>query len=351
MKPDSITPTLRLIIDRDALTGNWRALDAISGTASTGAAVKANAYGLGTRNVVPSLRDAGCKHWYVAHWGEVAGVAAMVPANQISVLHGPISSQDAQYARATGVIPVINSIFQAKLWLETGGGACDLMVDTGINRLGIPVADCADPLLASLDVRCLMSHLACADEDSAMNAAQLNKFRGVASQINAAQLSLANSAGIALGADYLFDVTRPGISLYGGVQRSELAGRIRQVVKLQAMIIQMRNLTAGDSVGYNARFTAQCDMRVGVVSIGYADGFLRAWGGKAIFEAEGCPLPVLGKVSMDMVVVDCSGAPDIGEGDFVDIPYDLPAASAQSGISQYELLTMLGQRFERTVPD
>src|SRR5690606_15892382 len=138
--------TLRLRRDSGALAANWHALDAMSRPAATGAAVKADAYGIGAEFAGPVLRDAGCKAFFVAHWSEVADVIAHVPGNQVSVLHGPLTGDDCAYARATGVRPVINSLFQAKLWLESGGGPCDLMVDTGINRLGLAPDQTADPL-------------------------------------------------------------------------------------------------------------------------------------------------------------------------------------------------------------
>ena len=339
-------PTLRLDIDREALAANWRALDRLSGSARAGAAVKADCYGLGVEHCVPVLRDAGCRDFFVAHWSEVPAVLEHVPAARIAVLHGPNSAAEAVFARETGVRPVIDSLHQAQLWNEAGGGQCHLMVDTGINRLGISVEEVSDPLIQQLSVEVLMSHLACADEDSAMNARQLDAFRSVIDRVEHAATSLANSAGIALGSDYHFDLTRPGLSLYGGVPRPELAGEIRQVAHPRAAIIQTREIEAGETVGYNATFTAPRAMRTGVVSLGYADGILRAWGGAA-FSHEGRSLPILGKVSMDMIVIDLSAAPEIGAGDWVELPYDLPIAAQQTAVSQYELLTVLGSRFAR----
>lgn len=340
-------PTLRLKLDREALAHNWRALDRMSGEASAGAAVKANCYGLGVDPCVPVLRDAGAEHFFVAHWSEVEAVALHVPAEQIAVLHGPLDTAEAAYARQSGAIPVIDSLRQAQLWTESGGGRCHLMVDSGINRLGISLHEVGDPLIAALDIDVLMSHLACADEDVPMNARQLADFRSVLPQVKHQSASLANSAGIALGSEYHFDLTRPGLSLYGGVPREELAEDIRQVAYPEAAIIQTRKLSAGETVGYNAVFTTNRDMRVGVVSLGYADGYLRCWTGKGLFEHEGRSVPVLGKVSMDMVVVDLSEAPDLGEGDWLSLPYHLPDAAQQSTLSQYELLTLLGTRYDR----
>ena len=335
--------TLRLKLDHDALAMNWRALDRLSGAARAGAAVKADAYGVGVAKVVPALRDAGTQDFFVAHWSEVEHI----PANQLSVLHGPVHADDCAYARALGVRPVINSLFQAQLWLDSGGGLCDLMVDTGINRLGLPLISISHPLIARLDIDILMSHLASADEDVAQNAEQLRRFGEASRAIPARRRSLANSAGIALGKDYAFELTRPGLSLYGGVPRKELLAEIGQVARLEAAIIQRRDLSAGDSVGYNATFTATRAMRAGVVSLGYADGFLRCWSEKGLLRSNGRTLPLLGRVSMDMVVVDLTEAPDLAEGDWLEVPYHLPDAAAVSGLSQYELLTILGRRFRR----
>ena len=337
-------PSLRLIIDNQALANNWLALDRMSGTARAGAAVKADCYGLGVDRCVPVLWQAGCRDFFVAHWSEVPGVIAHVPANRVAVLHGPQTPVDAAFARETGVRPVLDSLRQARLWGEAGGGPCDLMIDSGINRLGIAPEELADPAVQALDVHTLLSHLACADEDVAMNARQLAVFRDCLPAISHRQASLANSAGIALGGDYAFDLTRPGLALYGGVPRPELAGRIAQVAYPQAALIQTRTIGAGASVGYNATFTAPADMRIGVVSLGYADGILRSWAGAHFLHGER-KLPILGKVSMDMIVIDLAAAPELSDGDWVELPYHLPDAAQQTTLSQYELLTILGNRF------
>ena len=342
-------PTLRLRIDGEALASNWRGLDRLSGTATAGAAVKANAYGIGIAQVAPVLRKAGARDFLVAHWSEVPALIAKVPAAEVAVLHGPMNAQDAAFAIATGVRPVINSVLQARAWLEAGAGACDLMVDSGINRLGVPPVNLADPAIAALQVHTLMSHLASADEDVPQNARQLRLFREISPHIAARRLSLANSAGIALGPDYTFDLTRPGIALYGGVPRPELAPHTDQVVYPQAQVLQLRDLSPGDSVGYNALLTAERPMRAATVSLGYADGFLRCWTGRGVLRSGEVDLPLLGRVSMDMVVVDVTSAPHVREGDWLDVPYDLPRAAERCGLSQYELLTLLGSRFVRSI--
>lgn len=353
MMPETAPPlplppaALRLRLDHAALGANWTALDVLSGAARAGAAIKADCYGLGAAEAVPVLAAAGCRDWFVAHWQEAAEAAQIVPAGQISVLHGPITDAEAAYARALGVRPVLNSLEQVRRWLAAGGGPCDLMVDTGINRLGLRVEDIGDPSVGALEIDTCLSHLASADEDSGQNGAQLARFRAVANAVRARRYSLCNSAGIALGADYHFDLTRPGLALYGGVPRGELAGRIAQVAFPEAAVIQIRQLQAGESVGYNATFTAPAAMRVGVISVGYADGYLRSWSGRGQVLWQGRRLPVLGRVSMDMTIIDLTSAADCCEGDWLGLDYALPGAAAASGLSQYELLTLLGHRFAR----
>ena len=340
-------PALRLRIDRDALAANWRALDRLSGEATAGAAVKADAYGLGIDQVVPTLVQAGCSDFFVAHVGEVPALLAHVPPERISVLHGPLTDADAAFCRAAGVKPVLNSLAQIARWRAVGGGLCDLMVDSGINRLGLEMQRLGDPALAGLEIDICMSHLASADEDVPQNAQQLARFKQARAAVPARRYSLANSAGVALGGDYHADLTRPGLALYGGIPRPELAQHIAQVAYPEAAVLQVRELSAGDSVGYNATFVAPRPMRVGVIALGYADGYLRCWSDKGRFHWRDRELPALGRVSMDMTVIDLSNAPECGEGDWVTAAYDPVASAAATGLSQYELFTLLGKRFGR----
>jgi len=341
------SPTLRLTVDTDALAANWRALDALSGGAQAGAAVKADCYGLGVETCVPVLRDAGCATFFVAHWSEVDAVARHVAPDRIAVLHGPMNAADCAYSRSIGAVPVINSLDQAERWIASGGGRCHLMVDTGINRLGIAPGEAGDARIAALDIDILMSHLASADENTAMNRMQAELLREAAEVIPHHRLSIANSAGIALGPAFAFDVTRPGIALYGGVPRAELSGIIRPVAQVEAQLLQCRSLAPGDAVGYNAAFIAKTPMRTGTVSIGYADGFLRLRGPGSALSHKGRALPILGKVSMDMVVVDLTAAPELHPGDWLAVPWDIDDVAGQKFLSPYELLTVIGPRLRR----
>lgn len=342
MNPDSPT---RLCLDGRALTDNWRFLKTQSGLVC-GAAVKADGYGLGAREVVMRLRDAGCRDFFVAHWGEAAAIANLVPPEQIAVLNG-IEADDIGCARAIGAIPVLNTPRQIALWKAEGGGRAHVMLDSGINRLGIGPEQFSTDMFRGLDIDVLMSHLASADEDVQQNEQQLALFHKLSSQIVARRRSLANSAGIVLGSNYHFDLTRPGLSIYGGIPHKQYSSHIRPVAHLSARLLQVRDLQTGEPVGYNSAHICRKPTRVGTLSIGYADGYAKSLSGKGTVLADGCILPVIGRVSMDMITVDLTATNDVGEGDWVDIAFDLPEASRISGRSQYELLTNLGKRFDR----
>ncbi len=335
-----MTAPLRLRLDGDALVHNWRWLKAAGGAAACGAAVKANGYGLGAVDVTTRLLAAGCRDFFVATWAEAAEVAPLLPEDaSLSVFHG-VREADMAAALASQARPVLNTTEQVVRWKPTGR-ACDVMIDTGMNRLGLA----SGAGLSGLNIRTLMSHLASADQDVVQNGRQLELFRDAAATIAAQRYSLANSAGICLGADYHFGLTRPGLALYGGLPRGEAAGQIRPVIAVEAEVLQRRRIEVGESVGYNATFTADQPMELAILNIGYADGYLRAFSGKGT--AGGGRFPVIGRVSMDLIAIDVSTAPDTAEGDWVDIDYDLPSAAAVSGLSQYELLTLLGRRFEQ----
>jgi alanine racemase len=334
---------LRLRRDGDALIANWRTLARMSGSAACGAAIKADGYGLGAAWVAPLLAEAGCRDFFVATWGEAEALAPLALPG-VSVLHG-VREEDMPLALSGIATPVLNTTAQVQRWREAGGAACHVMLDTGMNRLGLGEGDLA--ALAGLTIDTLMSHLASADEDVAKNEDQRRRFVGMAARVSARRLSLANSAGIALGADYVFDLTRPGLALYGGVPRPELAGVVGQVVRPEAQVLQRRTVRAGDTVGYNATWTAAGDTDVAILNYGYADGYFRGFSGRGQVLFDGQSLPLLGRVSMDLIAVDVTGQP-IAEGDWLEIDFDLGRAAAQSGMSQYELLTGLGRRFERT---
>jgi alanine racemase len=269
---------LRLLLDGDALVSNWRWLNERSGDAACGAAVKADGYGLGAREVVQRLAAAGCRDFFVATWAEAAEVEPHLGGASLSVLHG-LFEEDMPAALASIARPVLNTAAEVACWRSTGR-PCDVMIDTGIHRLGLTPEEVRGGILHGLQIETLHSHLACADEDVAANHEQRRQFEELSHQVTAARRALSNSAGICLGADYRFDLTRPGLALYGGIPRAEAAGHIRQVARIEAQVIQRRRVAAGGSVGYNATWTAEHDCELAILNIGYADGYLRGFSGR-----------------------------------------------------------------------
>lgn len=331
---------LRLTIDKAALADNWRWLADRAGTAC-GAAIKADGYGIGAQGAFEALLDAGCRDFFVSTWWEAAEVGPVPPGVSLVVLHGLGPDDRIGEAR-----PVLNSPAQVERWKQSAPGRpCDVMIDTGMNRLGLREEEAA--CLDGLAIDTLHSHLACADEEHGLNALQLGRFRKAAAAIPAKRYSLANSAGICLGRDYSFDMVRPGLALYGGLPRREAEGHIRQVARPEAQVIQRRIIRAGETCGYGATFAAVADTEAAIVNIGYADGYFRGFSRRGSARVGDIELPVLGRVSMDLVALDCTAAPQLAEGDWVELDYELRRASERSGMSQYELLTGLGSRFER----
>jgi alanine racemase len=268
----------------------------------------------------------------------------------LSVLHG-VGPDDLTAALSSPARPVLNTPLQVARWRESGQGRpCDVMVDTGMNRLGLTPEEARSGLLEGLQIKTLMSHLACADALEGfphfdMNARQLADFQAVAAATPAARYSLANSDGIMLGREYCLDLTRPGIAIYGGWPRSGGEGHIRPVVSLEAQIVQLRTVRAGQGVGYGSTFKPCCDLRVAILNIGYADGYLRALAERALAEVDDLKLPILGLISMDLIAVTAPETIALAEGDWMRLSFNLPMMAGQ--MSQYEMLTTLGSRFER----
>ena len=335
---------LRLRLDSSALQNNWRWLQRIAGVPA-GAAVKADGYGLGAREATRLLAEAGCRDFFVSTWAEAEALGPLPAGTALVVLHG-VGPDDLTAALASSARPMLNTPEQVARWKEAAPGRpCDVMVDTGMNRLGLRTDEIH--LIDGLDLHMLHSHLACADEDSAMNAVQRDRFAAVAATVPAKRYSLANSAGICLGRDYSFDLVRPGLALYGGVPREEAVGQILQVAFPEAEVVQRRTIKAGETCGYGATWTAEADTEAATVNIGYADGYLRCFAGKGAASFNGKALPLIGRVSMDLIALDASATPELAEGDWVTLDYDLLTAAEASGLSQYELLTGLSERLER----
>ena len=335
-----------LTIDLDALTANWQALAALSG-GETGAVVKADGYGLGAALVARSLATAGARSFFVAVAEEGATLRkALGPAPRIFVFSGHMPG-DADLIRDAQLIPLLNSPEQIARQAENlPGHPFGIQLDTGMNRLGLEPADWAalrDGVLARAPAL-VISHLACADDpDHPMNAAQLATFRQMTDGI-AAPRSIAATGGILLGPDYHFDLTRPGIGLYGGAPFDAA----RPVVRLSLPVVQTRDLAPGETVGYGNTWTARRPTKIATLSAGYADGLIRAMGPRARLWQGDTPCPLAGRVSMDLLTVDVTDLPDAPTHLDILCPHqtvdDLADAAGTIG---YEILTSLGPRYSR----
>lgn len=342
------TPAARLLIDLDALAANWRALRTMSGGAPAGAAVKANAYGLGLGPVCRRLAREGCADFFVATLSEGEQLRHILPEARIHVLHG-FTAADMPTLLNARLTPVIDTPGQAALWRQVDA-PCSLMIDTGMNRLGLRPEQLGALGHGDFEIDLAMSHLACADEPAhPMNARQLAQFAAITANIDAKRRSLANSAGACLGADYAFDLTRPGLGLYGGLPSPLAEGHIAPVVRAQAPVLQVKTIPAGETVGYSATWRAERETRIATLGIGYADGYPRLLSGQdAWVELGGQRCPLVGRVSMDLICVD-AGTLEPAVGSLATViggdALSLEDISARTGLATYEVLTGLGERF------
>ncbi|WP_375210219.1 alanine racemase [Hyphomonas jannaschiana] len=346
----------RATVHLDNIVANWRTLAALHPKANTSAVLKANAYGLGTERVAAALASAGCDTFFVAYPEEGAAVRKAVgPDPSIFILNGPAPASMHLF-HAHSLIAVLNSPAQIRLWSDAGSLPCALHFNTGINRLGLPpsMPETDGDALRAMNPVLVMSHLACADEpDHELNAAQLAAFRKITDAFPGVPASLANSAGCYLGRDYGFQLTRPGIALYGGsVPPARI--QLRHALTLDAEILSVFPVKAGDRVGYGATFTAPQDMLLATVGLGYADGVLRSASNCFIGWLDGVPCPVTGRVSMDLITIDVSKAqPSAKAGmrvEFLGANAKLEDQAARANTLGYELLTGLGTRVERLYP-
>ncbi len=356
--------TAILTIDLDALIANYRRLRDLAAPAECAAVVKADAYGLGMAQAAPALRREGCKTFFVAMPGEAHALRKLLPDAVIYVLAG-LMPGTADELRKHDLRPVLNSAEEVNEWAAFSVSAgealpCAVHIDSGMNRLGLSAAEVeavsgARDLWSALKLTLVMSHLACADEpEHPKSEAQRKVFDHLRARLPKAIASLANSAGILLGRAYAYDLVRPGIALYGGKPQRHGKHDFAPVVHLKGRILQVRNVAAGETVGYGATRTLTRASRVAIVSVGYADGFFRSLSTKdgedGLLAYVGAhAAPILGRVSMDLITVDVTGVPETlsRRGEWVElIGPNVPAQTLahHAGTIDYEVLTNLGAR-------
>ncbi|WP_439598028.1 alanine racemase [Falsiroseomonas sp.] len=348
-----------LTVDLAAIVANWRDLQARHGAACAGV-VKADGYGLGAVPVARALLAAGCRTFFVAHLTEGLALREALGAGPgIIVLNGFAPGADA----GAGLWPVLNSLGDVAAHAAAGQGGgvprpALLHLDTGMSRLGLDRQEqavlAADPgRFAGLDLRFVMTHLACADDPShPLNASQAARFAAAAAAIApGVPRSFANSSGLFLGAAFRSDLARPGCALYGINPTPGAPNPMRQVVTLEVPVLQVRQIGPGETVGYGAGYTAERNVRVATVAAGYADGYLRSLSGRSLALFQGRAVPLMGRISMDLTTFDASDFPDLQPGCRLmlvggagNTPDDI---AARCGTIGYEVLTSLGSRYQR----
>lgn len=362
-----MTATGIITIDLEAIADNWRALAALVAPSRCGAVVKADAYGLGADRVIPALAAAGCSAFFVATPLEAASVRAMVREADIFVLDGLLAGS-AGAIGAANAMPVLSSVPEVREWAEFGErrGApqpCAVQIDSGLNRLGLSGeearATLADArLMSRLDVRLVLSHLASADDPAdPKNEQQRRAFEAMRPLLpKGVALSLAASDGLMLGKAYHYDLVRPGYALYGGQAFRGGSTPVRPVLKIEARILQVRDVAPSESVGYSATWKAARPSRIAIIAAGYADGFFRAGSNPGqntggIVGIGTATALVVGRVSMDLITVDVTDIlPAPERGDLVTLVgpgLSIETMGHRAGTIGYEVLTSLSRRFER----
>ena len=353
-----------LTIDLAALAANYKTMQKNAGQAETSAVVKADGYGLGMAQIAPALFDAGCNTFWVAQLNEGISLRALLPDAVIYVLNGVPSGTAAQF-EGHDLRPCLITLTQVEEWQ----GHCQankplpaaLFVDSGFNRLGFGEIEIAElmarpDIFSGWELSLIASHLACADDPThPMNGAQLERFRNALAVLPPAPASLANSGGIMLGTDYHFDMVRTGTMLYGCSATAKEEDALTPIASLRAPLLQIRQLSAGDSIGYGATFTASGEMTIGIASLGYGDGLSRHFGNQSPspirFTIGAQPVSLLGRISMDSLAIDLTNLAELPAiGDMVEIFGDdnpIDRLAQQGNTISYELLTSLGSRYNR----
>ena len=348
-------------IDLDAIGANWRLLQDRAGPAECSAVVKADAYGLGLESVVGALRRAGCKTFFVAHVFEGQRVRALAPDATIYVLNGLMPRTAPLFVKAR-LRPVLGSLPEMEDWIEATGrnrSPCALQLDSGMNRLGLISAmlSAANKLSTRLDLTLVMSHFVWSGrrENDDHVVTQIAAFEAAKQGWPDVPASLANSSGIFFGQAAHYDLVRPGYAIYGGNPLPDRPNPMRATVSFEAKVIQVHEVAAGESVGYDHRWTAPSARRLATISAGYADGIpTGAMGTNAELHGhasvDGALCPFVGRISMDTIVIDVTDAPTVERGDSVELigaDIGIDDLASRAGTIGYEILTRLGPRSHR----
>ncbi len=355
-------PASLLTIDLDALVGNWRSLAARVAPAACAGIVKADGYGLGAGAVGRALYRAGCRNFFVARLNEGIELRDYVGEDALVCVLDGLGAGEAPMFRRRDLTPSLNDPGQISAWAAAARDAGEKLkaivhFDTGMSRLGLSPREAdaliADPsALAGLDLRYVMSHLVSSEErNNPLNVAQLERFKRIRAAFPAARASFANSSGVFLGAGYHFDLARPGCAVYGINPTPGFENPVRAVARLEARVLQVREIDHPQTVGYGATWQATRTTKVATIACGYADGWLRSLSGRGAAYVGQTQVPFLGRVSMDLITLDVSAVPDASPGQMVELlgsRMTVDEVADRAGTNGYEVLTRLGRRFART---
>jgi alanine racemase len=349
-----------LTVDLAAIVANWRSLRAKHSSGATGAVVKADGYGIGAVPVARALAAAGCRHFFVATPDEAFDLRETVPDAALVVLGGLFAGTEQDFA-AHGIIPALGSLGEIEAWSGLArrlGRRLPAFIhfDTGMSRLGLDAREC-DVLagdhgrLSEIDVHCVMSHLVSAEDPAdPLNVAQLDRFNAGRVRLPPAPASLVNSSGIFLGERFGFDLARPGSALFGVNPAPGRDNPMRSVVSLTARVLSVRHIQSGATVGYSATWSAQRPTRIATVGVGYADGWHRSHSNTGAAYFDGHPVPLVGRVSMDLTTYDVTEHPEVQPGRWLELlgpSRSVDAAARDADTIGYEILTALGRRYHR----
>lgn len=350
-----------LEIDLDALAANWRVLRQRHGPGrDTAGVLKADGYGLGAIEIATQLYAEGCRHFFTAHLMEAVEIRPVVPEAMVCVLHG-LGPGEAETFIAHGLAPALGTLDEVIAWNNAALAVAItlpalLHIDTGMNRTGLS-PDELDRLVAAPGLRAhiallyIMTHLVSADTPAApINTRQAEAFTAAAAHFPGVKRCLANSSGLFLGDIFASDLARPGAALYGINPAPGTPNPMRSVARLRARIMQLRDVAAGDGVGYDHQWVAQRPSRIATLPIGYADGYHRVLGDRADVSLDGRLCPVIGRVSMDLITIDVTDCPTAVIGDWCEVigpAVPVERLAALAGTNGYEILTSLGRRFHR----
>jgi alanine racemase len=360
MRPEAGRAGAILEVDLGAVVANWRLLRALHPSGPVAGVVKADGYGLGARPIATALHAAGCRHFFVALLDEALAIRDRVRDAMVAVLGGVIPGSEADYL-AHDIVPVLGSLAEIDAWTRTARATdrrlpAILHLDTGMSRLGLDARELAvlqrdHGRLAGIELRHVMTHLVASEvAGDPLNALQRDRFAAACAGLPPAPRSFANSSGIFLGAGWASDLARPGAALYGINPTPDRRNPMHLPVRLRARVLSVRDVPAGDSVGYNATWRAARPSRVATAGVGYADGWHRSLSGRGRGFFDGTPVPLVGRVSMDLTTFDVTDVPAVVPGAWLELigpaqtPDDVAAAAGTNG---YDVLTSLGRRFHR----